>query len=67
MSAPPARPVEQQLDALAERLCREFAHHGAAHVRAVVDGARAGYASATVLAYLPVLVERDARRVLARR
>jgi hypothetical protein len=65
MTAPPMRPVEQQLDALTERLCREFALLGAAHVRVVVDGARAGYASATVLAYLPVLVERDARRLLA--
>lgn len=63
MSAPPG----QRLGALTERLCREFPHLGAAQVQAVVDEALAAYATATVLAYLPLLVERDVRRALERR
>lgn len=60
-----AEHVRQQLDAVADRLCREFAPAGGPAAEAIRDRcreARAAYGSPAVIAYLPVLVERAVRR-----
>jgi hypothetical protein len=59
--------VARQLVAVADRLCREFAHGDAAaaeEIRAQVREARDAFGSPRVVAYLPVLVERTVRRRL---
>jgi hypothetical protein len=60
--------VRQQLDAVADRLCREFAPAGGpadAAIRQQVRQARAAYGSPRVIAYLPVLIERAIRRSIS--
>lgn len=63
MTAMRQRPVEKQLDEMTDRLLREYAGHGvpADAVHAAVDAVRAEFVAATVLTYLPVLVERGVR------
>lgn len=59
--------VARQLEAVAERLCREFSQGdpaAAGEIRAQVREARDAFGSPSVVAYLPVLVERTVRRRL---
>lgn len=59
-----AQHVAQQMAAVADRLCREFAPAGgtaADAVRAQVREAWADFGSPRVITYLPVLVERAVR------
>jgi hypothetical protein len=62
-----AHHVARQLEAVAERLCREFSPGGgpaAEGIRTQVREARDAFGSPHVIAYLPVLVERTVRRRL---
>ncbi|MFG2041866.1 three-helix bundle dimerization domain-containing protein [Dactylosporangium sp. NPDC048998] len=62
-SAIEARAIEHAV----ERLIRRYAgRHDAQTVRETVDRACERYATADVHAFVPVLVERDARRILDR-
>jgi hypothetical protein len=62
-----AHHVARQLEAVADRLCREFSpgdDAAAEEIRALVREARDAFGSPHVIAYLPVLVERTVRRRL---
>jgi hypothetical protein len=62
-----AEHVARQLEAVADRLCREFCPGGGAaadEIRTQVREARDAFGSPNVVAYLPVLVERTVRRRL---
>jgi hypothetical protein len=63
MTAVLQRPLDKQMDEMTERLLVEFAQRGvsADTVHGAVDAVRARFAAATVLTYLPVLVERGVR------
>jgi hypothetical protein len=63
MTAVRQRPLDKQMEEMTERLLVEFARRGvsADTVRGAVDAVRARFAAATVLTYLPVLVERGVR------
>lgn len=64
----PADVVARQLLEVGDRLCRQFAVDGgptAESVREQARRTRAEYGSPTVIAYLPVLIERELRRHLA--
>ena len=63
------RPLERQMDEMTEGLISEFARRGvsADTVHGAVDAVRAQFAAATVLTYLPVLVERGVRERLGDR
>lgn len=60
----PADVLARQLIEVGDRLCRQFAVDGgpsAESVRRQVREARAGFGSPKVIAYLPVLIERQLR------
>lgn len=59
--------LEQQIAALTERLCSEFAPTGgepAESVRRLVREVHDGFGSPTVLTYLPILIEHAVRNRL---
>jgi predicted RecB family endonuclease len=60
------RPPESRLDDVTDRLLRDYADLPAGAVHDAVDAVRAEFAAATVLGYLPVLVERGVRDRLGR-
>ncbi len=68
MSAGGSPSTEQKLVELTGRLRREYAAYGvpAAEVEDVIAVVRAGFVDATVLAFVPVLVERGVRDRLGR-
>ncbi len=63
MTAVRQRSLEKQLDEMTDRLLREYAGRGvsADAVHDAVDAVHAQFAAATVLTYLPLLVERGVR------
>jgi len=61
------RQVEQQLADLESRLVAQYADQGVneGRVRAIVEQVRSRFANARVRTFVPILVERAARRELA--
>jgi hypothetical protein len=55
---------QTQLDEVVERLCASYPTVAAATVAEVVGGLHAQFSGAPVREYIPLFVERDARRAL---